>query len=203
MARTIVLFGDSITAGADVPEAERWSSLLEARLNADAADPYRVVNAGRRGDTTVTALSRMDRHVVADQPDLVVVQFGLNDGSCPASAVRPRVERAAFDANLRLMAQLLRERTTAIVTFLTNHPVQRRTARLPVGPTPEESNQAYNATVRQVAYELNAPLLDLHAAFRAQGVPLTDLLARDGIHLSPRGHRLYAACVAPFIQRLL
>jgi lysophospholipase L1-like esterase len=221
MERTILLFGDSITAGAEVPEAERWSSLLETRLTAGATMPYRVVNAGRHGDTTGTALSRMDREVVARRPDLVMIQFGLNDGQYPVNAVRPRVERGAFDANLRRMAQLLRERTTAIVTFLANHPLLRRSAYaqttgrvgrptpappgapLPVRPAPEENNQAYNGVIRQVAYELNAPLLDMHAAFREQDVPLADLLASDGIDLSPRGHWLYAACAASFIQRLL
>jgi lysophospholipase L1-like esterase len=203
MARTIVLFGDSVTAGAEVPLGDRWSSLLEARLNAGATEPYRVINAGRRGETTAAALARMDREVVARRPDLVVVQFGLNDSHYPVNAVRPRVERVAFDATLRRMAQLLRERTTAIVTFLTNHPLLRRAAPLPVRPAPEEANQAYNAVIRQVAYELNAPILDMHSAFPAPGEPLADLLARDGVHLSPRGHRRYAACIAPFIQRLL
>jgi lysophospholipase L1-like esterase len=203
MARTIVLFGESITAGADVPKAERWSSLLEARLNAAATGPYRVVNAGRRGETTVTALSRMDREVVERRPDLVVVQFGLDDGSDPVKTARPPVERAAFDANLRRIALLLRERTTAIVTFLTNHPFLRRVPPRSVRPMPAGSNPASNAVIRQVAYELNAPLLDLHGAFRAQDVPLADLLAPDGVHLSLQGHWLYAACVAPFIQRLL
>jgi len=164
---------------------------------------------------------------VARRPDLVMIQFGLNDGDYPVNAVRPRVERGAFDANLRRMAQLLRERTTAIVTFLANHPLLRRSAYaqttgrvgrpsapvhprpappgapLPVRPAPEESNQSYNAVIRQVAYELNAPLLDMHAAFTSHGVPLADLLAPDGIHLSARGHQLYAACAAPFIPRLL
>jgi lysophospholipase L1-like esterase len=203
MERAIVLFGDSITAGAGVPPAERWPALLEARLNAVATAPYRVLDAASPGDTTVTALARMDREVVLRQPDLVMIQFGLNDGHYPVNAVRPRVERGAFDANLRRMAQLLRERTTAIVTFLANHPLRRQAAPLPVRPTPEESNQAYNGIIRQVAYELNAPLLDMHAAFTSRGVPLAGLLAPDGIHLAPHGHRFYADCAAPFIQRLL
>jgi lysophospholipase L1-like esterase len=128
MERTIVLFGDSITAGAGVPPAERWPSLLEARLNAVATVPYRVIDAASPGDTTVTALARMDRDVVLRQPNLVMIQFGLNDAQYPANAVRPRVERGAFDANLRRVAQLLRERTRAIVTFLANHPLLGRSA---------------------------------------------------------------------------
>src|SRR5689334_2583646 len=103
MERTIVLFGNSIAVGAEMPEAERWPALLEARLNAVATAPYRVIDAASPGDTTVTALARMDREVVLRQPDLVMIQFGLNDAQYPVNAARPRVERGAFDANLRRM----------------------------------------------------------------------------------------------------
>lgn len=69
---TIVVLGDSISAGVGVAAGEAYPELLAARLNTE------VINDGVSGDTTADGLARLDQ-VLAQNPWLVVVELGGND----------------------------------------------------------------------------------------------------------------------------
>lgn len=69
----IVCFGDSLTRGYGASPGHDYPSLMAAQLG------HEVVNAGRDGDTTESALARLESDVVARQPRLVVVALGGND----------------------------------------------------------------------------------------------------------------------------
>lgn len=80
---TIVAFGDSVTHGSFLIgcdyEAVYWN-VLKQKINA-VRDfiPVNVINAGIGGISAVTSIERMDKQVLAHNPDLVIVCFGLND----------------------------------------------------------------------------------------------------------------------------
>ena len=74
----IVCFGDSLTAGYGTDPGQSYPDYLQQRLD-DAGFHYRVTNAGVSGNTTKDGLSRIGR-VIAQHPELVVVEFGGNDG---------------------------------------------------------------------------------------------------------------------------
>jgi acyl-CoA thioesterase-1 len=76
--RLIVCFGDSLTAGYGVDPGLSYPADMQKDLDAKGYK-YRVVNMGVSGDTTKDGLARMDR-VIALKPDIVVVEFGGNDG---------------------------------------------------------------------------------------------------------------------------
>ena len=92
--RTVVFFGDSLTAGygLDDPADEAYPALIQRRIDA-AGLAWRVVNAGLSGDTTAGGLSRLDwilrRHV-----DVFVLALGGNDGlrGFPPSVTRDNLE---------------------------------------------------------------------------------------------------------------
>ena len=81
---TIVAFGDSVTHGALGPgeisyETVYWNRLKQ-KLNAyKSYMPVNVINAGIGGTSAKASLARMDRQVLAHNPDLIIVCFGLND----------------------------------------------------------------------------------------------------------------------------
>jgi acyl-CoA thioesterase-1 len=77
-AKTLVCFGDSITAGYGLDADQSYPAALE-RLLSKRGYPYRVVNAGVSGNTTKDAVARV-RSIVAVHPDVVVLEFGGNDG---------------------------------------------------------------------------------------------------------------------------
>jgi acyl-CoA thioesterase-1 len=74
----IVCFGDSLTAGYGVDRDRSYPADMQRDLDASGFH-YRVVNMGVSGDTTKDGLARVGR-VLAVKPELVVVEFGGNDG---------------------------------------------------------------------------------------------------------------------------
>jgi acyl-CoA thioesterase I len=78
-AQTILVFGDSISAGYGLAQDESWVALLEQRIQRDQLD-YRVVNASISGETTLGGLNRISAALNAHQPAVVIIALGGNDG---------------------------------------------------------------------------------------------------------------------------
>jgi acyl-CoA thioesterase-1 len=78
-ARTILVFGDSLSAGYGLPQGSGWVSLLEHRLKRDRLD-YTVVNASISGETSLGGRNRIAATLAEHQPAVVIVQLGGNDG---------------------------------------------------------------------------------------------------------------------------
>jgi acyl-CoA thioesterase-1 len=78
--RTILFFGDSLTAGYGLTDAanESFPALLQKRLDA-AGLAYRVINAGLSGDTSAGGLRRID-WAMREPIDIFVLELGGNDG---------------------------------------------------------------------------------------------------------------------------
>jgi acyl-CoA thioesterase-1 len=78
-AATILVYGDSLSAGYGLPQEQGWVSLLAQRLRAEKFD-YRVVNASISGETTSGGRSRIAAALKTHRPTLVIVELGANDG---------------------------------------------------------------------------------------------------------------------------
>ena len=72
-AVTVVAFGDSLTAGVGTTGDNDYVSLLSRRTG------VAIINAGRPGDTTASALARIDSAVLSRDADIVIVLLGGND----------------------------------------------------------------------------------------------------------------------------
>ncbi len=78
-APTLVVFGDSLSAGFGIRVEEGWVALLERRL-AEQGYGYRVVNASVSGETSAGGLARLPRVLSVHAPAIIVVELGANDG---------------------------------------------------------------------------------------------------------------------------
>ncbi|TWI53457.1 acyl-CoA thioesterase-1 [Pseudomonas duriflava] len=78
-AQTLLIVGDSISAGFGVETGQGWVSLLEKRL-AKSGGEHTVVNASISGDTSAGGLARLPGLLETHKPDIVVVELGGNDG---------------------------------------------------------------------------------------------------------------------------
>jgi acyl-CoA thioesterase-1 len=74
---TVLVLGDSLTAGYGLEEDESFPTQLEKRLQTAGYD-VDVVNAGVSGDTTAGGLARIE-WTLADRPEIVIVELGGND----------------------------------------------------------------------------------------------------------------------------
>lgn len=78
-AGTVLIVGDSISAGFGLDTRKGWVALLEQRLKQEGFDDN-VVNASISGDTSAGGLARLPAALAAHKPDVVVIELGGNDG---------------------------------------------------------------------------------------------------------------------------
>jgi acyl-CoA thioesterase I len=78
-APTILVLGDSISAGYGLPSGAGWTTLLGKRL-ADHGYAYDVVNASISGDTTAGGRARLPTLLAQHHPAIVIIELGGNDG---------------------------------------------------------------------------------------------------------------------------
>jgi acyl-CoA thioesterase-1 len=92
--RTIVVLGDSLSAGYGIKIQEGWVHLLEQRLATQGYE-YRVINASVSGETTQGGLVRLPRILETHKPAVVIVELGGNDGlrGLPLAGSRRSLER--------------------------------------------------------------------------------------------------------------
>ncbi|RLA07272.1 MAG: arylesterase [Gammaproteobacteria bacterium] len=75
----IVVLGDSLSAGYQLPAEAAWPYLLENHLREQGFN-FRVINAGISGDTTAGGLTRVPVLLSKYHPSWLVVELGANDG---------------------------------------------------------------------------------------------------------------------------
>lgn len=78
-AATVLVLGDSLSAGYGLRREDAWPSLLQQRL-AQRRPDWQVFNASISGDTTANGRTRLPALLRAQQPRLVVLALGANDG---------------------------------------------------------------------------------------------------------------------------
>lgn len=76
---TVLVMGDSLSAGYGIAVSQGWVSLLGQRLRADGGR-WSVVNASVSGETTSGGLSRLPAALARAKPSVVVIELGANDG---------------------------------------------------------------------------------------------------------------------------
>lgn len=77
--RTLLVMGDSLSAGYGMAAPEGWVGLLASDLREQHPD-WRVVNASISGETTAGGSARIVDAVVRERPAVVVIALGANDG---------------------------------------------------------------------------------------------------------------------------
>ena len=97
-ARTVLVFGDSLSAAYGISPAQGWVSLAAKRLPAG----WTMVNASVSGETTAGGVRRLPEDLKRHKPAVVVIELGANDAlrGQPIAAIR---------ANLEKMIRLTRE----------------------------------------------------------------------------------------------
>ena len=216
---TIVAFGDSTTAVDD------WSGygvavypdLLPAALVAYGV-AARIVNAGICDTTTREARERLDRDVRAFAPDLVVIQFGIDDSWIDAGEGRraARLTRGEYCDNLRHLVRTLKG-DGAKVVLMTPNPMRwveggyidvfrRNPGLLDTADERDISRllDRYAEDARHVAREEDILLVDVHGVFEEyadeEGRLVGELLMEDdGIHPNAAGQRLVCRVLAAAI----
>ena len=93
-ARTVMVFGDSLSAAYNLSAEQGWVHLIGERI-ARANLPWRVVNASVSGETTAGGLRRMAEDLKRHKPSVVVIALGANDAlrGQPVAGMRSNLEQ--------------------------------------------------------------------------------------------------------------
>ncbi len=155
---TLLVLGDSISAGYGIDRGKGWVELLQQQLG----DDHQVINASISGDTTGGGLSRLKTLIKEHQPQFVLIELGGNDGLRGYPVHRMK-------QNLRAMIDLSRQRDVQPILFA---------MRIPPNYGKRYSDQ-FAAAYTELAEEENVLLLPfLFDDIATNG----SLLQEDGIH---------------------
>jgi lysophospholipase L1-like esterase len=202
-----VFFGDSICFGQCISPHLTWVSRISAELHREAGKrDITIINSSVNGNTTRLALERVGNDLQLQRPDIVLVQFGLNDCNCWMSDEgHPRVSLQAYAANLTEIVERARLFGSNTILLVTNHltqpngPVENKQAARAKG-TYRARIREYNKTMRQVAQSTGNLLIDIERAWIEGPEQIGGgeaMLAPDGLHLSLEGHDFYFGVVNP------
>ncbi|MBL7069133.1 MAG: SGNH/GDSL hydrolase family protein [Candidatus Omnitrophica bacterium] len=164
------------------------------------------INCGVSGETTLLGLVRFAKDVQNNAPDIVTLQFGLNDCNCwQTDRGLPRVSPQCFEFNLIEMIDRARHFGCAHVILMTNHTVLRE-KRMISGEMYKNADERYSKIIHEVAEKTKTTLCDIRSVFKSlKENEVKELLLPypDLLHLSPKGHELYAQTILPFIKRAI
>ena len=185
MTKKMICFGDSLVFGYKVLPSSNWVTLLGLEHS------LKTINRGQCGDTTLSMLTRFEQHVLCSDADTILIMAGSND-------FLQRIRTA--DTVNHLLYMLRRAEGEGKRVFLSTitpyspdgfeQPFRTREALLQAEPL----RQSLNARLR-----LLPECIDTAAPF--ESLPENELQSCliDGIHLSPKGHRIAADYIGNFI----
>ncbi len=160
-APTVLVFGDSLSAGYGIDVDRSWTALLQSRLEAQGYE-HRVINASISGETTEGGKTRIAQALDNFDPEIVILELGGNDG---LRGFPP----AIMKENLQSIIEVSRSAGARVVLL---------GIRIP----PNYGNrytQAFEQVYKDLAAELEVPWIE----FFMDGVALNDgLMQDDGIH---------------------
>jgi acyl-CoA thioesterase-1 len=184
----ILAFGDSLTQGFGLPEAQGFVPQLQAWLRANGAPDAVVINAGVSGDTTAGGLARID-WALGDDPDAVIVALGGND-------LLRGLDTEEMRANLDGILSAVEARGLPVIL-----------AGLPAPPNyGEEYRRAFKGMFRDLAKQHGAIYYNSFLAGMGEGrnmFQVMRLMQRDGIHPNAEGVEAIVDHIGPVVLELI
>ena len=172
---TLICFGDSLTSGMGAKEIN-YPSLIAQKISMP------VINAGRSGDTTYSALNRIKADVLSKDPKVVIVELGANDFLLWRDAGRPGYTLEDTFKNIETIIDKIQEGGAAVVL-----------AAIPF-------DYEYKKNYERIAREKGALLIPNIM----EGVlGHSDLMSLDRVHPNDEGYKVMAQTVLKYVEPLL
>ncbi|MGN1386982.1 MAG: SGNH/GDSL hydrolase family protein [Bacillus sp. (in: firmicutes)] len=222
----VICFGDSVTRG--VTFVNGRLRILKKNYPNILADFFKnenveVVNKGVFNDNSDSLLARLDKDVLKENADFVLIEIGGNDCNFPWQEVAAHPDEAhpatvplnRFVDNLKVIIARI-ENSGATPILLTLPPLDpvRYYAYISklfsshisewvckVGGI-EHWHGMYNRTVKKVAKEAHVKLIDIRTAMKQAG-DLSELISDDGIHPTEQGYKAISTAIYNNIASVL
>ena len=178
----IVVLGDSISAGYGIPVEQGWVSLLQKRLQTNHSR-YTINNASISGETSAGGLARIDDILHTQNPTIVLLQLGANDGLRGLSAIEMKNNLAEITR---------RTQNSGATVILLSMKIPPNYGKRYV--------EMFYSVYPQLARQLNITLVP----FLLEDVALhKDLMQADGLHPNAKAQAILANKIEPYLLPLL
>ncbi len=182
-SKTILFFGNSLSAGYGVGETQAFPNLIQAKIDSLAL-PFKVVNAGLSGETSAGGLRRID-WLLRQKVDVLVLELGGND------ALRG-IDLQLTKKNLQAIMDKTRAKYPKVKILLAGMQV------------PPNWGESYATTFRQMYIKLAVHNRVARIPFLLEGVGgVPELNLPDQIHPNAAGHRIVAENVWQVLREVL
>ena len=181
--KTLVFFGNSLTAGYGVEPTEAFPALIQEKIDSLKL-PYKVVNAGLSGETTSGGKNRVS-WILKNRCDVFVLELGANDGlrGIPVTET---------SKNLQEIINQVKAKNPQVKLVLTGMEV------------PPNMGGKYASDFHEVFPALAKKNKMAFVPFLLEGVAgITDLNQGDGIHPTVKGHKILAENVWEVLEPVL
>ena len=182
-AKTILILGDSLSAGYGIDVKQGWVQLLQQRLDQQYPKQHKVVNASVSGETTSGALARLPKLLQTYKPEIVVIELGGNDG---LRGQPPQM----IQKNLAQLVQLSQKQNANVLLFGMKIPPNYGTAY----STTFENN--YKIVSQQYKVKLLPFFLEGVAGHK-------NLIQNDQIHPNAKAQPIMLNVAYPYIKGAL
>lgn len=180
-AKTLMVFGDSLSAAYNLRQQQGWVSLLGEQINQSHPD-ITIINASISGETTQGGLARLPKLLETHQPTWVVLELGANDGlrGYPLNQAKQ---------NLASMIELIQQHSADIV-LLGNH-------------LPSNYGRTYTTQFFNLYKELAEQYQIAYVPFMLENVALDpSLMQNDGLHPNAKGQPVVLNNITPTLLPL-
>lgn len=182
--KTIVCFGDSITAGYGLDDTnDAFPALIQQKIDSLGLN-YTVINSGVSGETTAGGKSRID-WIIKQPVDIFLLELGANDGLRGVPLTETR-------ANLQAIIDIVKQKSPKTTIILAGMEL------------PPNMGQTYTQEFRQLYADLaktNALEFIPFILKDVGGIPSLNLA--DGIHPNIEGHKILAETVWKVLKPLV
>lgn len=182
-AKTILFFGDSITAGLGVDKSQAFPALIQDRIDSLGLN-YEVINGGLSGETSAGGLRRIDWTLQRDI-DIMILELGGNDGL-------RGIDLNSTKANLQQIINKVKAKNPDTEIIL---------AGMQVPPNlGQDYTKQFETIYPELAEENDLPLIPM-IMDKVGGDE--ELMQSDGLHPTPEGHKVIADTVWEILRPVL
>jgi len=178
-----VAFGDSITEGYGVSEG--WPEKLVKELKKKYPQAkVTLYNKGRSGDTVEDGLYRLESDVISLSPDIVTINFGINDAFS-------NVNLAEFEKNISEMIENIKSACSCDILVITSEVLEDEEA--------DKIVRKYYDKLQKVSKDKQVAFIDVHRLWHQklrEGLDLSSLLISGLDHPNEEGYKIFAKAIA-------
>jgi acyl-CoA thioesterase-1 len=178
----IIALGDSLTQGWMVRKGylDFLAEMLEIKY---PGCDVNIINRGIPGDTAEGGLFRLREDVLDGEPDLVFIQFALNDAFMG-------VEPGRFRNTIKLIIERIKADTEAEILLITSVPIMYDAS--------DAMAEKFYSILADVAEEEAVPIAKVHSYWKkkiSEGIDFRGLVQDDMVHPNVKGHQLMAEAI--------